>query len=107
MIITKKTLARRTFLRGVGVTLSLPFLDAMVPALTLKAAALKPTPRLGFFYIPNGIHLPNWSPKGDGAAFEISPTLTSLAPFKNQLIVYDGLANHEASRGTGMGLHAK
>ena len=60
MIITKRALARRTFLRGMGATVALPFLDAMVPA--LSARALKPTVRLGFVYIPNGTIQPMWVP---------------------------------------------
>jgi hypothetical protein len=107
MMITKMALPRRTFLRGVGVTLALPFLDAMVPAMSAMAKTAKATPRLGFFYLPNGIYLPNWMPKGEGSTFELSPTLQALAPFREQLMIYDGLSNHQASLGTGMGLHAK
>ena len=60
MIITKRALPRRTFLRGMGVTMALPFLDAMVPALSARAA--KPTVRLGFVYIPNGTIQAMWVP---------------------------------------------
>jgi hypothetical protein len=108
MIITKMALPRRTFLRGMGVTLALPFLDAMVPSLSaMSKAAAKPTPRLGFFYVPNGCIMESWLPKGEGTAFELSPTLAALASYRDQLIVLDGLASHEASKGTGAGLHAK
>jgi hypothetical protein len=107
MMITKMALPRRTFLRGIGVTLALPFLDAMVPALSAMAKTAKPTPRFGFFYVPNGIYLPNWMPKGEGTNFEMSPTLAALTPFRDKMIVYNGLSNHQASLGTGMGLHAK
>lgn len=106
MMITKKALPRRTVLRGLGVTVALPFLDAMVPAVSAKAA-LKPTPRLGFFYVPNGIIPSTWLPKGEGSNFELSPTLAPLAPHRDHLVVIDGLASHEASKGTGAGLHAK
>jgi hypothetical protein len=106
MIVMKKALPRRTFLRGVGVTLSLPFLDAMVSAVSAKEA-LRPTPRVGFLYVPNGMILDAWLPKGGGANFELSRTLLSLAPYRDQLVVIDGLSNHEASKGTGAGLHAK
>jgi hypothetical protein len=106
MIITKMALPRRTFLRGMGITLALPFLDAMVPALSAAAKA-KPTTRLGFFYVPNGIYLPNWMPNGQGTSFDLSPILSALAPYRDQLIIYDGLSNHQASLGTGMALHAK
>src|SRR5260221_11235670 len=105
MIITKMALPRRTFLRGMGVTLALPLLDAMVPALTAMAkTAAKPTPRLGYFYVPNGIYLDNFFPKGEGTNFELSPTLKALEPFRDQVIVYHNLASHEASKGTGAAL---
>ena len=88
MTITKMSLPRRTFLRGVGVTLALPFLDAMVPALSAMATtAVKGSPRLGFFYVPNGIIMQNWLPKGDGRNFELSPTLAPLAPFRDQMVI--------------------
>ena len=63
MFITKKHLPRRTFLRGVGVTLALPLLDAMIPARTLLAqTAAKPLPRLGFVYVPHGAIMDKWTP---------------------------------------------
>ena len=108
MFVSKQALPRRTFLRGAGVTLALPLLDAMVPALSaMSTTAAKPTPRLGFFYVPNGMYPPNFFPKGTGPEFELSPILAPLAPFKDQLLVLEGLASHEASRGTGSGLHTK
>ena len=64
MIVTKKSLPRRTFLRGIGVTLSLPVLDAMVPALSaVTAAAANPVRRLGFVYIPMGMNPAPWIPR--------------------------------------------
>ena len=67
MIITKKALPRRTFLRGMGATLALPLLDAMVPAMTaLAATPANPVRRLGFVYMPMGAHMPQWTPPGDG-----------------------------------------
>lgn len=107
MIITKMGLPRRTVLRGMGVTLALPFLDAMAPALTAASTAPQPTPRLGFFYVPNGIIMETWLPKGEGTAFELSPTLAPLARYKDHMVVIDGLSNHQASLGTGAGLHSK
>src|SRR5712691_8274343 len=107
MIITKIVLPRRTFLRGMGVTLALPFLDAMVPTLSATANTVRSPTRLGFFYVPNGIMDTNWFPKGEGTNFELSPTLASLAPYRDQLIVLKGLSNHPAEVGTGLGLHAK
>ena len=66
MIITKKALPRRTFLRGVGATLALPLLDAMIPAHTaLAATAGNPVRRLGFMYIPMGANIAQWTPKAE------------------------------------------
>jgi hypothetical protein len=108
MTISKISLPRRTFLRGAGVALALPFLDAMVPALSAQSKSLaKPTPRLGFFYVPNGTYLPAWTPAGSGPALEFTPILAPLEPFREHLLVFDGLANHQASLGTGTALHAK
>ena len=93
MIITKKSLARRTFLRGVGATIALPFLDAMVPALN-GATAAKPVPRLGFFYVPNGIYPPDFHPAGNGGAnFTFSPVLLPLEPVREHVTVLSGLCN--------------
>ena len=109
MIITKMALPRRTFLRGVGATLALPFLEAMVPALTAVAKTGAAGPhRMGFVYIPNGANMAAWTPKGEGANFEFSPTLSPLAPFRNQLIIPTGLAHRQAEAlGDGNGDHAR
>ena len=95
MIITKRCLPRRTFLRGAGVTLALPLLDAMVPALTATArTAAAPIRRLGFIYYPNGVIQEQWFPATAGADFEWPATLRALAPLRDQLVVLSGL-NHE------------
>lgn len=109
MIITKKAIPRRAVLRGIGATLALPLLDGMVPALTAVAnTAAKPVRRFGTVYIPNGMVMNNWTPKGIGEAFELSPILSPLASFRNRLIVVSGLANREAdSNGDGSGDHAR
>jgi uncharacterized protein DUF1552 len=107
MFITKMALPRRTFLRGMGVTLALPLLDAMAPALTAVAATTPPR-RLGFVYVPNGASMPHWRPSGDGALGELSPTLLALEPFKNQMIVPIGLSQKQAeSFGDGNGEHSR
>ena len=107
MIITKMALPRRTFLRGMGVTLALPLLDAMAPALTALAATSPPR-RLGFVYVPNGASMPHWRPSGDGPLGELSPTLLPLEPFKNQMIVPIGLSQKQAeSFGDGNGEHSR
>ena len=92
MIITKKAISRRMVLRGIGATMSLPLLDGMVPALTaLVNTAAKPTNRLGVVYVPNGIAMGSWTPKADGAAFELTPILQPLVPFRDRLVVLSGL----------------
>jgi len=86
--IASKSLPRRTVLRGLGATLALPFLEAMVPS---AAAAAKPVNRFLTFYVPNGMAMEYWTPKGEGVAFEVSPILEPLEPFRSQLIVLSGL----------------
>src|SRR5947209_9848923 len=101
MIITKKALPRRTFLRGVGTALSLPLLDAMVPAMTaLAATPASPVRRLGFVYIPMGSHVKQWTPPGQGSLAELSPTLSSMAPFVDQLTVLTNMEIKNAYPGT-------
>jgi hypothetical protein len=101
MIVTKKALPRRTFLRGVGTMLSLPLLDAMVPAMTALAdTPANPVRRLGFVYIPMGAHMPQWTPAGSGSIGELSPTLRSLAPVVDQLTVVTNTELKNAYPGT-------
>jgi hypothetical protein len=109
MIITKMSLPRRTFLRGIGATLALPFLDAMVPALSAAATKFAAPKRLGFIYgSPNGIIQKSFFPATVGANFELSPILRPLAPVRNQLLVFSGLAHRQAdSFGDGNGDHAR
>ena len=121
MMITRMALPRRTFLRGVGATLALPLLDAMVPALTAFAkTSAQPVSRLGFIYVPNGAVMEKWTPAAIGRGFEFSPTLTPLEPFRDQMLVVSNLAQLQAnsfddgagdhSRGTAAwlsGIHAK
>ncbi len=109
MFITHKSLPRRTFLRGIGVGIALPMLDAMTPALAatagLKAAA--PT-RLAFAYVPNGVIMKDWTPATAGAAFEFTSTLKPLEPFRQDLLVMSGLSHHNAEAlGDGGGDHAR
>ena len=103
MIITKKSLSRRTFLRGMGATLALPLLDAMIPAAastTTKAVAL-PVRRLGYVFMPMGCDLPRWTPPGtDGKLGELSPILSSLAPHKEQIVAFTNLELRNAYPGS-------
>jgi hypothetical protein len=106
----KKAIARRTFLRGAGATLALPLLDAMVPALTaLGQTPAKTNLRLGIVYVPNGMIMPKWTPPTEGAAFEITPILEPLVPFRDRLLVLSGLAANggRALEGEGAGDHAR
>src|SRR5437773_1649198 len=101
MIITKKALPRRTFLRGVGATLALPLLDAMVPSMTaLATTPANPVRRLGFVYIPMGANISQWTPPGAGSLGELSPILRSLTPFVDQLTVLTNLELKNAYPGT-------
>jgi hypothetical protein len=102
MFISKLALPRRTFLRGVGASLALPLLDAMVPAgVAMAQTAANPVRRLGFVYMPNGVArnftgINYWTPAGEGTSFELSPILSPLAPFRDRLVVISGLAQHQA-----------
>lgn len=87
-----KPLPRRTILRGLGATMALPLLDAMTPALSLRAgAAAGPIRRFQTFYVPNGMAMDFWTPKTEGRGFQLSPILEPLAPFRDQLLVLSGL----------------
>ena len=97
MFVTKKHLPRRTFLRGMGVSLALPLLDSMIPARTLLAqTAARPVSRLGFVYVPHGAIMDKWTPATEGAGFEFTPILKPLEPFRDQLNVVSGLGHRAA-----------
>src|SRR3989454_785166 len=95
MTFLTKSLPRRTVLQGLGATLALPFLDAMLPAFSLRGLAAaksgKPVHRFQTFYVPNGMAMEYWLPKGEGTAFELSPILEPLAPYRNQMLVLSGI----------------
>jgi Protein of unknown function (DUF1552) len=96
MFITRRALPRRTFLRGMGTTLALPLLDAMVPALTATAqTAAQPTPRAGFIYVPHGVILNQWTPASTTAGFELPTILQPLAPYRDSLTIVSNLARPE------------
>jgi hypothetical protein len=98
MFVTKKHLSRRTVLRGVGATVALPLLDAMVPAGTaLAQTAAAPKLKVGFIYFPHGAIMRQWTPAEVGTSFELSPLLEPLAKFKSQLTVVSGLENKHAA----------
>jgi Protein of unknown function (DUF1552) len=92
MNVLMSSLPRRTVLRGLGATIALPFLDAMAPAFSLRGrAAAKSPSRFQTFYVPNGMAMQYWSPKGEGRTFELSPILEPLAPFRDQMLVLSGI----------------
>ncbi len=105
MIITKLTLPRRTFLRGMGATLALPMLDAMVPAMAGRTAAAAAAPlRMGFFYCPNGIQIDFMNPKTVGTDWAMTPILSPLTAYREHLTILSGLSNSQADpldQGTG------
>ena len=109
MFIRKRSLSRRTVLRGMGAMVGLPLLDAMVPALTaLAKTAAKPVRRVGFVYIPNGASMASWTPVGEGTGFTFSPTLKALEPLRDRVVVLSGLGHANAeSENDGAGEHAR
>jgi Protein of unknown function (DUF1552) len=105
--IFRRHLARRTFLRGAGATLALPFLDAMRPAFARAASVASPV-RLSFAYVPNGIIMPDWTPAADGSAYAFTRILKPLEPLRDDVLVLSGLAHNNANDlGDGPGDHAR
>lgn len=97
-LITKKHIPRRAFLHGMGVTLSLPLLESMIPAQTpLTKTAGSPQFRVGLCFMPHGAVMSNWTPVGEGTNFEVSRTLKPLEPFKKNLVVVSNLAHRNAA----------
>ena len=100
MIIFRKTLPRRTVLKGLGATLALPLLDSMIPALSsAHAQAAQPAKRLGVVYVPNGMAMKSWTPATTGANFEITRILQPLAPYKDRMLVITGLNGPQSNAG--------
>ena len=110
MMIFKKVIPRRTFLRGVGTSLALPLLDGMVPALAAAGdTAAKPAFRIATVFVPNGRIMAKWTPTTEGAAYEMTPTLEPMAAFRDQFMVLSGL-NIKAADAVGNepgGVHAR
>ena len=106
MFITKTALSRRTVLRGLGATLSLPLLEAMVPALTATAkTAAAPTKRFGAVFVPMGERPSHWTPATTGLNFEFSPILKPIEAFRDQVVVVSNIdrplqGTHAVSTGT-------
>jgi len=101
MIIMKKAIPRRTFLKGAQAALALPLLDAMIPAATAWAKTpARPVPRLGFVFIPMGCDHTRWTPEGKEQLTELSPILSPLEPVKDQLTVITNTRLQNAYPGT-------
>src|SRR6516162_1513895 len=92
MMFTRKALSRRTFLTGAGTAVALPFLDAMIPALTARGA-VRPV-RMAFVYVPNGIIMGNWNPSYEGELRELPQTLKPLEPFKKDITLLGNLTHN-------------
>src|SRR5262245_31403369 len=107
MIVERVALPRRTVLRGLGSMLALPLLDSMVPALSaMQKTPAKPINRFGVMYVPNGMIMKNYLPLTEGTAYEMTPTLSALAPFREQVLVLSGLECIPTAGRPG-GAHAK
>jgi hypothetical protein len=108
-MLTRKHLPRRLFLKGMGATIALPMLDAMTPALgAFGRSAAKSPLRLAFTYVPNGITMADWTPNGEGAAFEFSRVMKPLEAFRKDTVVLSGLAHRNGmALGDGPGDHAR
>lgn len=100
MILTRKSLGRRTFLRGVGATIALPLLDAMIPAATAAAKVARPVKRLGFVFMPMGCDQSRWTPTGGERLGELSPILQSLTPVRDHISILSNLELRNAYPGT-------
>jgi Protein of unknown function (DUF1552) len=101
-------ISRRTLLRGVGTTVALPFLESMVPKALAGAGASLPPRRMAFLYVPNGALMADWTPKAEGADFELPAILQPMAPFQQDLLVLSGLTCDKArANGDGGGDHAR
>lgn len=100
-------LPRRTFLRGLGASLALPWLEAMLPV-RARAAASETPRRMAFVFIPNGVNMADWTPQADGAPFDLPFILEPLRPVQSELLVLSGLTHDKARpNGDGAGDHAR
>lgn len=105
-------LSRRNLLRGFGASLALPWMESLRPAVASEASsalsATRPPLRAAWVFVPNGVHMPDWTPTAEGAEFELPATLEPLAEFKDQLLVLSGLAHDKGrANGDGPGDHAR
>src|SRR3954467_5099811 len=97
MIVTCKHLPRRTFLRGLGAAVALPWLDAMKPAFAAPARAGSKAVRLAYTYIPQGAIMEHWTPTPTGSSYEMPRILKPLEPFRGDMLVLSGLMDHNGN----------
>src|SRR5208283_1772189 len=103
-----RRISRRTALKGLGATIALPLLEAMLPPVLGAEVSQPAARRMAFFYVPNGVHVPDWTPTAEGADFELPAILEPLKPVKDDLLVLTGLACDKARpHGDGPGDHAR
>ncbi|HEY3839477.1 MAG TPA: DUF1552 domain-containing protein [Bryobacteraceae bacterium] len=109
MIITKKSISRRSLLQGMGASIALPLFDAMIPAMAAtRLTAAKPAVRMAFCYVPNGIIPKAWLPTATGAGFEFQSSMKPLEPFRDQTLVLSNLMQRGGrALGDGAGDHAR
>src|SRR5215218_11269388 len=91
-----RPLSRRTALKGLGAAVALPWLDVMTPLVSAAPAAAKSPLRAAFLYVPNGMHMQDWTPKGEGSLTDLPATLEPLKALKNDINVLSGLALDKA-----------
>ena len=103
MLIFKKSMPRRAFLRGAGALIALPVLDAMTPALAAPAERLRAPRRFSIVYAPNGMNMAHWTPAAAGAAFDLPRTLQPLAPYRERMLILSGLNNNNGDALPGEG----
>ena len=104
----RAALGRRTFLRGAGVTLALPFLEAMISRNAYAAGASEVPRRLGVYYVPNGIHMQSWTPEATGTSWVAKEILTPIEQLREHMLIISGLENDSGwGRADGAGDHAR
>jgi len=108
MSIERSELTRRTLLRGLGVSLALPWLESLAPRACGAARAVSGPQRMAFIFVPNGVHLPDWTPKMEGFGYDLPHILAPLAPVQDEVMVISGLTHDKGrANGDGAGDHAR
>ena len=108
MLNRRSSFSRRNALRGFGLSLAVPWLESVCPV--ARAASVAPTPpqRMGFIFVPNGVHLPDWTPTTEGFGFQLPYILDPLSPVQDDLLVISGLTHDKGrANGDGPGDHAR